>query len=152
VILRQALDQLGYVGQEVVVRPGFARNYLIPKEIAVYATEANRARHKVALEGDAYRTAEVERAQRLMQARVAALVVVFQRATKESGELYSPVKASDISTQLESTPLRTLGVKEGNVRIPSPIERAGEYTVEVEAVKQQPGLWCPLKLRVVVAA
>jgi large subunit ribosomal protein L9 len=151
IILRQALDQLGYVGQEVVVAPGFARNYLVPKSIAVYATEPNRVKYKVTLEGEAFRRAEVERSQRLLRARVADMVLLFQRATKEDGALYSPVKASDIASQLESTPLRTLGVKEANVRIPTPITHPGQYSIEVEAVRSMPGLWCPLKIRVVVA-
>ncbi len=151
IILKKALDQLGYVGQEVVVAPGFARNYLIPQAIAVYATEPNRVKYKVVLEGEAFRRAEVERAQRLLQARVADLVLLFQRATKEDGALYSPVRALDIAAQLETTPLRTLGAREGNVRVPAPIERPGEYVVEVEAARTMPGLWCPLKVRVVVA-
>ena len=151
IILRQALDQLGYQGQEVVVAPGFARNYLIPQALAVYATEPNRVKYKVTLEGEAFRRAEVERAQRLLQARVADIVLLFHRATKEDGSLYSPVRALDIASQLETTPLRTLGAREGNVRVATPIERPGDYTVQVEAVRSMPGLWSPLKVRVAVA-
>ena len=151
IILRRALDQLGYMGQEVTVAPGFARNYLIPQAIAVYATEANRVKHKVTLEGDAFRRSEVERSQRLLLARVAEVVLLFPRATKEDGALYSPVKASDIASHLETTPLRTLGAKEANVRLRAPMERPGEYVVDVEAARSMPGLWCPLRVRVVVA-
>ena len=148
IILRQALDQLGYLGQEVVVAPGFARNYLIPQAKAVYATEPNRVKYKVQLEGEAFKRSEVERAQRLLQARVADVVLLFHRATKEDGALYSPVRAQDIAAQLETTPLRTLGAREANVRVGAPIERPGDFVVDVEAARSMPGTWHKLKIRV----
>ena len=148
VVLKEAYDALGYRGQEVAVAPGFARNFLIPKGVAVYATEPNRVRFKVVLEGDEFRRAEAERAQRLLQARVADVILVFARATKEDGALYSPVKASDIASQLESTPLRTLGAREANVRVGAPIERPGDFVVDVEAARSMPGTWHKLKIRV----
>ena len=46
VILLQDVDTLAVAGQEVPVRPGFARNFLLPQKLAVYATEDNRKLHK----------------------------------------------------------------------------------------------------------
>jgi large subunit ribosomal protein L9 len=151
VLLRKPYDNLGYSGQEVVVSPGLSRNFLIPQGIAVYATEANRALYKVVLEGDALRKSESERAHRLLLARVANIVLIFQKATKEDGTLYSPVTASDIAAKLESTPLKNLGVQERNVRVGKKIDIPGEFEVHIEAVKASPGTFLPLKVRVGVA-
>lgn len=49
VILVEHVDSLGHKGQELAVKPGFARNFLVPKRMAVYATEETRSKFKVVL-------------------------------------------------------------------------------------------------------
>ena len=148
VILRRPFDLLGHAGQEVAVAPGYARNYLVPRGVAVYATAQNRTRFAVALEGEAARAAEAERAARLVRARVADVVLTVRRASKDGVSLYGTVTAADVAAQLEATPLRNLGVREAGVRVPGEgLTRLGEHEVEVEP-RALPGLWLPLKVRV----
>ena len=61
-ILKRQLDDLGYEGQEVQVSPGYARNYLVPKKLAVYATEANRRSLRVDLSDAMKAEKDAERA------------------------------------------------------------------------------------------
>ena len=148
VILRKPWDTLGYAGQEVTVAPGYARNYLIPQRIAVYATEPNRSLHKRTLEGDELRISESERAHRLLCARIRDIKLLFHRATKEDGTLYSPVSASDVAEKLQNTPLKNLGVQDRNVKV-GKLDVPGEFEVSVEPVKASPGVWVPLQVVIV---
>jgi len=149
VLLRRPFDLLGHAGAEVAVAPGYARNFLVPRGVAVYATALNRARFAAApLAGDAARAADAARAQRLLRARVAAVVLTVRRASKDGAALYGTVTAADIAAQLEATPLRNLGVREAGVRVPGGgLGRLGVHAVEVEP-RAMPGQWFELKVHV----
>lgn len=122
-ILLERVDKLGQMGQRVKVRPGFARNYLLPRKKALRATEANLAyfetqRHQLeannlARKGDA---AEVA-------AKLEGLHVVLIRQAGESGQLYGSVSSRDIADAVTAAgftvgrqqivldrPIKTLGL------------------------------------------
>jgi ribosomal protein L9 len=163
VVLRGAFDPLGLPGQEVPVAPGYARNYLIPKGIAAYATPENRAQYLVEYEPVRARALDGERVQRLLRARVAQFTLPLYRASKDGTALYNSISSEDVVVQMNEGPLRSLGVKQANVRVaprdgapPRPLREGdiatvGEHTVEIEMVRSSPGLWCPLKVRVIEA-
>lgn len=97
VILLERVERLGQIGDVVKVRPGFARNFLLPKHKALRATEANRAvfesrKAKIMAENltrrqDAEATA----------AKMSSLTLFLVRQAGESGQLYGSVTARDIS-------------------------------------------------------
>lgn len=130
-ILKRQLDDLGYEGQEVQVSPGYARNYLVPKKLAVYATEANRRSLRVDLSDAMKAEKDAERALNRLRARVANIVLSFKRATSDGKSLYGAITASDVVEGLQQTVLKNLKIAEANVKIPSPKEGlvAAEETV-----------------------
>jgi hypothetical protein len=83
VVLRTQLDNLGHKGEEVRVAPGYARNYLVPGGLAVYATDANRAKHKVVLPPEEARAIAQQREVNMLRARVGQFRLRFTRATKD---------------------------------------------------------------------
>jgi large subunit ribosomal protein L9 len=97
VILLERVEKLGQMGQVVRVRPGFARNYLLPQKKALRATKQNLAvfeKQRVQLEAqNLKRKAEAEE----MAKKFANVTVVIVRQAGESGQLYGSVSARDIS-------------------------------------------------------
>ncbi len=156
VILRETLDALGVPGEEVSVAPGYARNFLIPKRMAVYATPVNRAKFKVAMTAEQAAASAEARQARLVQARVADIILVFKRASMDGNKLFGGVSAADVAAALMSTPLNNLGVTDSRVRLTpggggqagaEMLMSLGEHTVEIEP-KANPGLWCTLTVKI----
>ena len=97
VILMQRVDKLGQMGEQVKVRPGFARNYLLPQGKAIRANKDNLAkfeRDRAQLEAqNLKRRGEAER----VAERVQGLSIIIIRQAGESGALYGSVAARDIA-------------------------------------------------------
>ena len=96
-ILLQRVEKLGQMGDRVKVKPGYARNYLLPQKKALRASKENLARfeeQRVQLE--AQNLKRREEAQRVAE-RVAGLTVVVIRQAGESGSLYGSVSARDVA-------------------------------------------------------
>src|SRR6202042_3399771 len=97
VILLQRVEKLGQMGDVVKVKPGFARNYLLPQKKALRASKENLARfeqERVQLE--AQNVKRREEAERVAE-RVGGLTVVIIRQAGESGSLYGSVSSRDIA-------------------------------------------------------
>jgi large subunit ribosomal protein L9 len=97
IILKQNVKKLGKVGQLVTVKPGFARNYLLPKNVAMRATKANIAfleesRHEIEAENNAL----VQEAETL-KAKIGELVITIFRQASEDGRLYGSVTTKDLA-------------------------------------------------------
>lgn len=160
-ILLQQLDNLGYKGEEVKVVPGYARNHLIPQRLAVYATQSNRDKYKIILpEAEAAVKIE-ERATNMLRARIAAVNLIFKRATKDGQNLYGGVTVSDVVEQIATTPLKNLKIKESNVKLPAyassgegepALKTVGNHTIEVEANKAGYNkVWCNMNVVIMSA-
>ena len=130
IILLEKMQRLGSLGDKVSVKPGFARNYLIPKGIAVVATPANVAEFEA-------RRAELERreAETLDTAgkRVAALEkveITVLRKAGEGGRLFGSVGSADVAQALEEAGHE---ISRQQVRMPEgePIRQLGEYAVTI---------------------
>src|SRR3546814_6272560 len=96
IILLERVEHLGQMGQVVKVRPGYARNYLLPKKKALRATKANLAyfeNQRVQLEATNLKRREEARN---VAAKVEGVSVVVIRQAGESGQLYGSVSARDI--------------------------------------------------------
>ncbi len=130
VILMERLANLGDLGEEVNVKAGFARNYLIPQGKAVRATEANRA----VFEG---RRAELERAanEQLAEAQGRAakleeLALTLVVKAGEEGKLYGSVGTKDIA---DAVTAEAIEVSKSEVRLPEGVIRStGEYEVDLQ--------------------
>jgi large subunit ribosomal protein L9 len=152
VVLRQQLDNLGYKGEEVMVAPGYARNFLVPTGKAMYATEDNRRRYKVVLPTEEAKAIALERETNMLRARIARERLRFVQATNDGVNLYGSVTSADVVEALQGSLLRKLAIKEKQIRIPGAaadekvvFKTVGEHTIEIEA---RPGLWCPLRIQI----
>lgn len=128
VILRRDVADLGLAGEMVNVRPGYARNYLIPQGIALVATEGNRRRfeeERRQVEQSAER--EREAAQELA-GELEGREVSFVRRASESGRLFGSVTAADIADELEK---EGVAVDRRAIRLEDPIKDLGEHEVPV---------------------
>jgi large subunit ribosomal protein L9 len=141
VILRQAVEKLGQPGEVVKVSPGFARNYLIPRGIAVEETPGNRK--QIELQRHRIETAEDSRRQaaRELATVIEPISLTFSAKVGEEGKLFGSVTASDIVQQLES-----LGhhIEKRQVDLPEPIKALGVYRVPIRLhadVKPEIKVW-----------
>jgi large subunit ribosomal protein L9 len=148
VVLLEQLDNIGHLGQEVLVTPGYARNFLIPKHKAVYATLPNKQKFQVVLSAEDSKTNEVERQINMLKQRISNVSLSFFRGTSDGIHLYGSVSAAEIAESLASTSLKNLNIREKQVRIlgnDRVIKVVGEHLIEIEA---RPNVWCSLKVSV----
>jgi len=97
VILLQRIEKLGQMGEMVKVKPGFARNYLLPQRKAIRATEENRARfEKQRAQLEANNLARRQEAEKI-SGKVDGLKVVIIRQAGEAGILYGSISAAHSS-------------------------------------------------------
>ena len=128
-ILLQRVEKLGQMGELVKVKPGFARNFLLPQKKALRASKENLARfeeQRVQLEAQNLRRRE--EAERVAE-RVSGLSIVIIRQAGESASLYGSVSARDIA---EATTAAGLTVTRSQVMLEHPIKTLGLARVRVE--------------------
>jgi large subunit ribosomal protein L9 len=128
-ILLQRVEKLGQMGELVRVKPGFARNFLLPQKKALRASKENLARfeeQRVQLE--AQNLKRREEAERVAE-RVGGLSVTIIRQAGESASLYGSVSARDIA---EATTAAGLTVARSQVMLEHPIKTLGLARVRVE--------------------
>ncbi len=128
VILLERVEKLGQMGDEVSVKPGFARNYLLPHGKALRATPENKARfetEKVQLEAqNLERRGEAE----AVAAKMDNATVILVRQAGESGQLYGSVNARDVADKLIGA---GFSVARAQVRLDRPIKTIGMHAVAV---------------------
>lgn len=127
-ILLQRIEKLGQMGEVVRVKPGYARNFLLPQKKALRANKANLA----TFEGqraqlEAQNLKRREEAERLSE-RMAGLSVVIIRQAGESGSLYGSVSARDISDACTAAGLTT---NRNQVVLDQPIKTLGLTSVKL---------------------
>ncbi len=129
IILQENVEKLGTRGQVVEVADGYARNYLLPRNLAIEASRGNLKRLEQIRTTLAKREAtERELAQQLAE-RMAAVTVSLVRKAGESDHLFGSVTASDIAEALEA---QGHSVDKRKVQLPDPIKVLGEYSVAVK--------------------
>ncbi|MGH7458618.1 MAG: 50S ribosomal protein L9 [Longimicrobiaceae bacterium] len=128
VILRQPLDNLGGVGEVVSVKPGYARNYLLPHGLAYEASDANLRRlerERERLEREAADNLELAREEAV---RLEGMSLTFQARAGEEGKLFGSITNQDIVDGLER---EGVSLERRAVDLPEPIKQLGVYTVKL---------------------
>lgn len=146
VILREDVAKVGNRGSVVKVADGYARNYLLPKRLAVPATESNKK--IVQQEREAYlrREAKAQGDAEQLGQMMANVVVTFRSKVGENDQLFGSVTAKDIADALETQkfhverrkieldhPIRTLGEHQVNLRLHRDVTVPIKVIVEPEA-------------------
>ena len=128
-LLNESLKSVGKVGDVVDVSPGFARNYLLPKGLAVKPTPDNVKRIEA-------RRQEIERQERERREQQAAMIkqlatveVTLERKANEQGNLFGSVTATDIAKALQT---QGFNILPGDVNLPGRLDRVNTYTVQVK--------------------
>ena len=128
-ILMQRVDKLGQMGELVKVKPGYARNFLLPQGKAIRASKDNLARfERDRAQLEAQNLKRREEAE-LVAERVFGLAVVIIRAAGESGGLYGSVTSRDIADACKANGLT---VDRAQVLLEQPIKTTGITQVRVE--------------------
>jgi len=143
VILRTHVDNLGKRGEVVKVADGYARNYLLPRKLALLATEGNKQRiEKERARFDAAE-AEEKKVAEAMSARMNGLDLEISRKVGETEALYGSVTTSDIAEALGK---KGFEVDRRKIQLQEPIKRLGEFDIPV---KLQREVVATVKLKVV---
>jgi large subunit ribosomal protein L9 len=128
VILLSGIHGVGKVGETVKVKAGFARNYLLPRKLALIATKANNeivAKQKAELEA---KSAADRAAAEKVAAKFEALTLTLSRNASETGQLYGSVKARDLATELAA---KGLDVEASQVLLTDAIKMVGDHSIRV---------------------
>ena len=129
VILRDDLDNLGKSGEVVNVKPGYARNYLLPRGLAVPATASNLARVEELKKAAAARKSEEIAAAQELAKKLEGSSVKIARSFGEEGKMYGSVTSKDIVDAFEKSGL-TFDRK--NIHLPEPLKTLGTFDVPVK--------------------
>ncbi len=129
VLLQADVDNLGTGGEVVKVRPGFARNFLLPRGLAVPATANNLARvEELKKAAAARKSQEIAAAQELAK-KLEGSSVKIARSFGDEGKMYGSVTSKDIAEAFEKTGL-TFDRK--NIHLPEPIKTLGTVDVPLK--------------------
>ena len=128
VLLREDVDDLGARGEIVRVRAGYARNYLLPRKLAVEATAGNvkgiEQERAALLKKEAKERATAE----AQSQQMGALVLEFKRKAGEQGALYGSVTSMDVAEALHE---RGYEIDRHRIHLREPLKRLGDYSVPV---------------------
>jgi large subunit ribosomal protein L9 len=129
VILREDIEKLGQRGQVVKVAAGYARNFLLPKRLAVEATEANKKiveqERQAHLRREAKARTDAEELAKLM----AGVKVTIAQKAGENDQLFGSVTAQDVAHALEKL---NYTIDRRKVQLEEPIKQLGTYTVPLK--------------------
>jgi large subunit ribosomal protein L9 len=128
VILLERVEKLGTIGDEVNVKNGFARNFLIPQGKALLANNANRARFEREREAIEARNAEAKAAAETTGSSLDGVSLILIRQSGDTGQLYGSVSARDIA---EAATEAGHKVAKSQVRLSAPIKSLGVYEVGI---------------------
>ncbi len=143
VILREHVDNLGRRGEVVKVADGYARNYLLPRKLALLATEGNKKqieREKVKFDA---REAEEQKVAQALAERIANLDVEISRKVGETDALYGSVTSSDIAEALAK---KGLELDRRKLVLQEPIKKLGEFSIPAKLHRE---VTAQVKVRVI---
>lgn len=134
VILTKDFEKLGSVGDIVKVKDGYAKNYLIPKDIAIEATLGNIKQMEIVkksiIRKEAKNVAEAEKVAEKLQ----DLKITFKVKTSEEGKLYGSITNKDIAEKIFSE--RKVELDKKKIDLEDHIKELGEFDVDIRLYKE----------------
>ena len=132
IILQEDIDKLGHRGDVVTVKPGYARNYLLPHDLAIEATPGNMKALERIRTALAKKTAtELDAAQKQAEL-LTGVSVSFKRKTGENDQMFGSVTTADISTALAAQGFK---IDKRQVQLAEPIKIIGEQDVTIKVFR-----------------
>ena len=133
VILREPIDHLGRRGDVVKVATGYARNYLLPRKLALPVTEANRrqvARERVVADA---RDEEEKQVAAAFADRLSQAVCVIARRVGETDTLFGSVTSSDVAACLAE---QSMEVDRRKIQLDEPLKQLGDHIVPIKVHRE----------------
>ena len=143
VILREHVDSLGRRGEVVKVADGYARNYLLPRKLALLATEGNKKQVERERGKFEVKEAEERKVAEAMAERVGALEIAIARKVGETEALYGSVTTADIAQALKT---QGLEIDRRKLQLAEPIKKLGDFEVPI---RLHPDVTARVKVKVV---
>lgn len=127
-ILREDIDKLGNRGDLVKVADGYARNFLLPKRLAVLATEANKKIVEQERQGHLRREVKLVGEARDLATLMSGVAVTIAQKAGEMDQLFGSVTSKDIAEALEK---QDYHIDRRKIQLAEPIRQLGEYKVPI---------------------
>ena len=128
VILLERVERLGAIGDEVKVKSGFARNFLIPQGKALLANDKNRKKFEIERHVIEKRNADARGAAAIEGEKLEGQVFTILRQAGDTGQLYGSVTSRDVADAAEEA---GVSVPRSGIRLNKPIKSIGLYDVEI---------------------
>jgi large subunit ribosomal protein L9 len=127
-ILREDVEKLGVRGQVIKVADGYARNFLLPRRLAVVATEANKKIVEQERQAHLRKEAKEKASAQELGNMMTGVVVTISQKAGEQEQLFGSVTAKDIAEALEA---QNYKIERRKIQMPEPIRQLGEHKVPV---------------------
>ena len=128
VILREDIDKLGARGQVVNVASGYARNFLLPKRLAVPATESNKKIVEQERQAHLRKEAKLQGEAADLGKLLSGVTVTISQKAGENDQLFGSVTAKDIADALEK---KNFTIDRRKIQLDEPIKQLGEHKIPV---------------------
>jgi len=129
VILKDDVQNLGHRGEVVKVADGYARNYLLPRKLAMQATSANKAVIEQMKSAAARRAATEKSQAEALAVKLEPVVLDFTRKSGEAGHLFGSVTSADIATALAE---KGFEIDRRKIALAEPIKSVGDTKVAIK--------------------
>ena len=132
VILRETIDTLGRAGQVVKVKPGYARNYLLPRKLAYLATPGNLKVIEFERQSLVRKEAKQKGEADQLRALLDAVEITIRRKVGEQNTLYGSVTNSDVADELEK---KGFQIEKRKIHMDDHIKQVGAFEIPVRLFK-----------------
>ena len=129
ILLVKPVDGLGGEGDQVKVRAGYARNYLLPRGIAVPVTTANRKQVEALKKRRAVREAEELTGAQELAKKLEKVALAFAVKTGEGGKMFGAITAADVHEKLTAAGIT---LEKRRIHLHTPVKTLGQHTVKVK--------------------
>jgi large subunit ribosomal protein L9 len=133
VILREHIDNLGKRGEVVKVANGYARNYLLPRKLALAVTEANKRQIEREREAAEARELEEKAQAEAFSLRLSQTEIEIPRRVGENSILYGSVTSADVAQALAA---RGFEIDKRKIQLAEPLKALGEVTVPIKVHRE----------------
>jgi len=132
IILQEDIDKLGHRGDVVTVKPGYARNYLLPRSLAIEATPGNMNALERIRTSLAKKTATELEAAKKQAELLTGVSLTFKRKTGENDQMFGSVTTGDIAEGLAAQGFK---IDKRQVQLAEPIKAIGEHDVTIKVFR-----------------
>jgi large subunit ribosomal protein L9 len=132
IILQEDIEKLGHRGDVVVVKPGYARNYLLPRSLAIEATPGNMKALERIRTSLAKKTATELEAAKKQAELLTGVSLNFKRKTGENDQMFGSVTTGDIAEALVAQGFK---IDKRQVQLAEPIKIVGEHDVTIKVFR-----------------